>query len=215
VSGNPPSRSQARQDVAGTLAACTSAGGGLGTDFDLAGGLQASDGGVDENDAEQGRLVAHSLRAEGFDASEDGSGRGTPLVTAFDTTQITHPENRCNPQPGDPCHPLAAGAHPPAVAFSIVPESGQGADLRASEIDIAPALTTEEAKMHDRGTRIASASAVRRLLPVECARLQGFPDDYLDLPGGADGAKYRALGNSMAVPVISWLGKRIGAVIEP
>lgn len=85
--------------------------------------------------------TAHTLRGEGFDASEDGTGRGTPLVpvvagtlganhgnikaehawtgqlVAFDTTQVTSATNRSNPQPGDPCHPLAAGAHPPAIAI--------------------------------------------------------------------------------------------------
>jgi len=54
---------------------------------------------------------------------------------------------------------------------------------------------------------------VRRLTPVECARLQGFSDDHLDISyrnkPAPDGAKYKALGNSMAVPVIRWIGKQI------
>jgi DNA (cytosine-5)-methyltransferase 1 len=58
--------------------------------------------------------------------------------------------------------------------------------------------------------------AVRRLTPVECARLQGFPDDYLDITfrgkPAADGNKYKALGNSMAVPVMRWIGQRIQTV---
>ncbi|OYX01575.1 MAG: hypothetical protein B7Z14_05780 [Bosea sp. 32-68-6] len=67
-------------------------------------------------------LIAHTLRGEGFDASEDGTGRGTPLVAVrqplpFDTTQITSKANRSNPKAGDPCHPLAAQGHPPAIAF--------------------------------------------------------------------------------------------------
>jgi DNA (cytosine-5)-methyltransferase 1 len=58
--------------------------------------------------------------------------------------------------------------------------------------------------------------AVRRLTPRECERLQGFPDDYT-LVGyrgklAADGPRYRALGNSMAVPVMRWIGQRIAAV---
>jgi DNA (cytosine-5)-methyltransferase 1 len=51
--------------------------------------------------------------------------------------------------------------------------------------------------------------AVRRLTPVECERLQGFPDNYTDIPKAADGPRYKALGNSMAVPVMTWIGKRI------
>lgn len=62
---HPPARGQPGEGPAGTLAARTSGGGGLGTDFDLADGLQP---------------VAHTLRGEGFDASEDGTGRGTPIV---------------------------------------------------------------------------------------------------------------------------------------
>ena len=63
---------------------------------------------------------------------------------------------------------------------------------------------------------VASSSAVRRLTPKECARLQGFPDDYLDITyrgkPAADGPKYKALGNSMAVPVMRWIGERIQMV---
>jgi DNA (cytosine-5)-methyltransferase 1 len=54
---------------------------------------------------------------------------------------------------------------------------------------------------------------VRRLTPVECARLQGFPDDWLDIEfrgkPAADGPKYRALGNSWAVPCGAWILARI------
>jgi DNA (cytosine-5)-methyltransferase 1 len=58
--------------------------------------------------------------------------------------------------------------------------------------------------------------AVRRLTPRECERLQGFPDDYtlVEYRGklAADGPRYKALGNSMAVPVMRWIGERIAAV---
>jgi DNA (cytosine-5)-methyltransferase 1 len=58
--------------------------------------------------------------------------------------------------------------------------------------------------------------AVRRLTPRECERLQGFPDDYtlVDYRGkpAADGPRYKALGNSMARPVMRWIGERIAAV---
>jgi DNA (cytosine-5)-methyltransferase 1 len=58
--------------------------------------------------------------------------------------------------------------------------------------------------------------AVRRLTPRECERLQGFPDDYtlVEYRGkpAADGPRYKALGNSMARPVMRWIGERIAAV---
>ena len=63
---------------------------------------------------------------------------------------------------------------------------------------------------------MVQAMAVRRLTPVECERLQGFPDNYTDIKfkGKAtpDGPRYKALGNSMAVPVMAWIGKRIQEV---
>jgi DNA (cytosine-5)-methyltransferase 1 len=63
-----------------------------------------------------------------------------------------------------------------------------------------------------------SQMAVRRLTPRECERLQGFPDDYtlVEYRGrlAADGPRYKALGNSMAVPVMRWIGQRIAAVHE-
>ena len=66
------------------------------------------------------------------------------------------------------------------------------------------------------GPKVMQAMAVRRLLPKECERLQGFPDDYTDIkPNGkqtSDGSRYKALGNSMAVPVMAWIGKRIQEV---
>jgi DNA (cytosine-5)-methyltransferase 1 len=61
--------------------------------------------------------------------------------------------------------------------------------------------------------------AVRRLVPTECERLQGFPDGYTLVPyrgkPAADGPRYKALGNSMAVPVMRWIGRRILEVANP
>lgn len=53
---------------------------------------------------------------------------------------------------------------------------------------------------------------VRRLTPVECERLQGFPEGWTDIPGARDAQRYKALGNSMAVPVMRWIGQRIQIV---
>jgi DNA (cytosine-5)-methyltransferase 1 len=63
-------------------------------------------------------------------------------------------------------------------------------------------------------TVVALPWAVRRLTPRECERLQGFPDDHCDVPwrgkpGAPDGPQYKALGNSMAVPVMRWILDRV------
>ena len=64
---------------------------------------------------------------------------------------------------------------------------------------------------------VAFADQIRRLTPVECERLQGFPDGYTNIPWrkaakSPDGPRYKALGNSMAVPVMRWIGRRIQTV---
>ena len=60
---------------------------------------------------------------------------------------------------------------------------------------------------------VAQSMAVRRLTPTECERLQGFPDGYTNIKDKCpDGLRYKALGNSMAVPVMKWIGERIKTV---
>jgi DNA (cytosine-5)-methyltransferase 1 len=76
--------------------------------------------------------------------------------------------------------------------------------------DVSPCLT----KTDRHGV---AAMQVRRLTPVECERLQGFPDGYTNIPWrksaeSPDGPRYKALGNSMAVPVMRWIGERINKV---
>ncbi len=218
VRWHPAPRREAGQRPAAGAARGTRGGGGLGTEAELDGALIASTGavshclnvgGMNRQDYETETRIAHSLRAEGFDASEDGT-----VAVAFDTTQITSPSNYSRPQPGDPCHPLAAGAHPPAVAFE------ENFDA-VRKVDVAPAMTANGYKPSQNagGLGLQSAMQVRRLTPRECERLQGFPDDWTLIPWRAkpaaecpDGPRYKALGNSMAVPCMRWLGQRIAKV---
>jgi DNA (cytosine-5)-methyltransferase 1 len=70
----------------------------------------------------------------------------------------------------------------------------------------------------NKGMGVMTAMQVRRLTPVECERLQGFPDGWTNIPWRnksecPDGPRYKALGNSMAVPVMQWIGKRINNLI--
>jgi DNA (cytosine-5)-methyltransferase 1 len=116
----------------------------------------------------------------------------------------------------------AGGGHVPLVnqpvgAFNIAP--GKGAlkdDIHITDATVTKTLDASGSNpaMHQGGAAIVQSMAVRRLTPVECERLQGFPDNYTAIPwrGKADtpdGPRYKALGNSMAVPVMKWIGGRI------
>ena len=255
--------------TAPTIPSRSTAGGGLGTDFDC-------DGGV----------VAHALRAEGFDASEGGTGRGTSIVPmAFDMrgreggAQFEGPHETANIRAAsggssrsyvahaiqagalrenveagpdgvgvqaDLAYTLEARAEVQAVAFAqntrdevrLIGGDGQLVGALAAQSgmkqtsyvaftskdyggdasdNVAPTLREmpHNASHANGGGQLAVATsmAVRRLTPRECERLQGFPDDYTLIPvrnkPAADGPRYKALGNSMAVPVMAWIGSRI------
>jgi DNA (cytosine-5)-methyltransferase 1 len=239
LSGHPAPRREAGQDTAGSTGGRAAFGGNdTRGPIDIATAVNAHGGPHGRLDFDSETFIAHSLRADGFDGGEEGTGRGTPLVPiAFDTTQMTSAANRSNPKPGDPCHPLAAGAHPPAVAFdarqsNVIQYGEKTGPLDTDGHTIAVALRGREGGSTAELSELPSAlrasqgggdkahvltqMQVRRLTPRECCRLQGFPDDYLDIPyrgkPAADGNKYKALGNSMAVPVMAWIGRRIALV---
>jgi DNA (cytosine-5)-methyltransferase 1 len=252
---NPPPRSRAWQDIAGTLAAGAHPSGFNGRDAErgnivappLTGNLIShslnAKGGSGRIDAESETFVTHSLRAEGFDASEDGTGRGIPLIPvayrvtgndgAYELGDLTgclntgtdrsaqvvafHENQRGELTVNDTAGSLKVGGGKPGQGYPAVAVSLRGREGGATaEIsgDTMPALRTGGGggdKPH-----ALNGSAVRRLTPRECERLQGFPDDYTLIPyrgkQAADGPRYRALGNSMAVPVMNWIGKHIQAV---
>jgi site-specific DNA-cytosine methylase len=83
---------------------------------------------------------------------------------------------------------------------------------------LAPTLTTNDPSRSPQASEVTqqvnavyqSSMAVRRLTEVECERLQGFPDNYTNIKENCpSGARYKSLGNSMAVPVMKWIGERI------
>ena len=102
-----------------------------------------------------------------------------------------------------------AGLFVPAIAFDW--KMGEKARSIAINEEQSPTLSTQADRY-----AVMTASAVRRLTPTECERLQGFPDGYTLIPyrgkPAADGPRYKALGNSMAVPVMRWIGERIQIV---
>ena len=102
----------------------------------------------------------------------------------------------------------------------VAQQSGVDFQNTMSTGDVCGTLMGEAQKRGgEAGHGVLAAMAVRRLTPRECERLQGFPDDYTLIPWRKkpaedcpDGPRYRALGNSMAVPVMRWIGERIEAV---
>ena len=97
------------------------------------------------------------------------------------------------------------------IAFTAA-EARRTGTIQGSET--VPTLTSQ-AKGGDTEPCVSYGSQVRRLTPMECERLQGFPDGWTDIKTGGkptpDGPRYKAIGNSMAVPVMRWIGERIHA----
>lgn len=225
--------------------------------------------------------VAHSLRGEGFDASEDGTGRGTPLVPVTAGTlkannggggwsnSVDHAaagymvpvaiQERAVCQNQDAgtdgagfradgmAYTLEARTVPQAVAFAqnqrgevlckdimdslkvgggkpgqgypavgcFKRGQGSAAGTIGYDENLSPTLNAADSGSN-RTPTFMTGMQVRRLTPRECERLQGFPDDYTLVPfcgkPAADGNRYKALGNSMAVPVMRWIGECINMV---
>ncbi|QTK37311.1 DNA cytosine methyltransferase [Xanthomonas citri] len=151
--------------------------------------------------------VAHTLRAEGFDASEDGTGRGTPLVPVPFTIRGTNVDTG-----GVVFGTLTTGSDratsgAPCIAF----DCKAGGETAFSIGHVPGTLRAAHGGGH---AAVAQGPAVRRLTPRECERLQGAEDDWTLVPNAAgkpmaDGPRYKMLGNSFAVPVIHWIGDSI------
>ncbi len=254
--------------------------------------------GHDDSHPNGGGQMAVAFKAAHYTRGKDGAPSDTAFALSadadmgdqdnlilapvpLDETQLTHPANHSSPKPGDPCHPLAAGARPPSIAFAfqtriarndrgqpedICPtlngaDAGETSDSRpvvayetksftvsensngfAWEDDIAPTVQAHQPNPEaNTFSGVTDGWAVRRLTPRECERLQGFPDDWTLIPYGsktaidddqlaylrctypdmtleqaerlaADAPRYKAIGNSMAVNVMRWIGTRIQLV---
>jgi len=206
--------------------------------------------------------ISHTLKSEGFDASEDGTGRGVPVI-AFGAKD--HGADACvelSPtlRAGGHNKSHAGGGVMPAIAFAENSRSevrlesgdgsiagtlstgggkaGQGTPMVAYPLDLRNALRDPE--KHDAQNRqgvgvgeggdpistltsahvhgVATSTQVRRLMPIECERLQGFPDNWtLVTHNGkpmADGPRYKAIGKSWAVAVVRWIGGRIDRYLK-
>jgi DNA (cytosine-5)-methyltransferase 1 len=108
----------------------------------------------------------------------------------------------------------ANGGGQVAIAFSAG-NSANAHSMGESE-ELAPPLRAASSGTNQVPTVMTRQKAVRRITPVEAERLQGFPDNFTLVPyrgkGAADGPRYKAIGNSMAVPCVRWIGRRIALV---
>jgi len=120
----------------------------------------------------------------------------------------------------EPTGPLLKGSPTgggrPLPAIAVMQAVGTDCYNGAITGDIAATMGTPGSSINASGPTVMQAMQVRRLTPTECERLQGFPDGYTAIPWRGksaeecpDGPRYKALGNSWAVPVVTWIGKRI------
>jgi DNA (cytosine-5)-methyltransferase 1 len=228
-----PARRKTREDVAGAL------GGGTGergwcNDLDRSGAFVSmslnAKGGCGRLDGESETFVASGCGY--WNESESAETLGTQGRAVYESTAIVGPlaptafsakdhgadagplAPTLRAMPHDRSHANAGGQV--AVCFeSRIARNGRGA----------PSGVVPPLKAQSGGTgrgdgapllAVGGPLAVRRLTPRECERLQGMPDDYTLIPyrgkPAADGPRYRAVGNSMAVPVMRWIGCRIQMV---
>ena len=193
-----PSR-KAREETAETVTtrAGSGGGGGLGTDEACSGYLQPT----------WPAEIASTLNAafgskQGLEDQHINS--GAPLFVPDSVGSLCARTGRSiSVQDAEQAHLLP-------IAFGAQNSAAQGDSVSTK---VTPAVDKSKTPA------VAQASAVRRLTPVECERLQGFPDDYTQIlwrnkpaENCPDGPRYKAMGNSMAVPVMRWIGERISMV---
>ncbi|MCP5884043.1 phage N-6-adenine-methyltransferase [Klebsiella pneumoniae] len=169
--------------------------------------------GADDNQAQAGHIIAecangdisHTLKAEGFDGSEDGTGRGIPVI-AFGGGNTG----------GNIDVAACLTAKGQRIDFEVETFAVHGTQDLDTNLELAHTL----GRNHGQENAISNGVQVRRLMPVECERLQGFPDNHTliswrgkEATECPDGPRYRAIGNSMAVPVMRWIGERIAAAL--
>ena len=149
--------------------------------------------------------IAGTIRAEG----ENRPSRPSNVV-AFTQNQVG------DVLTGDVMHNLGTNSNATGRNAANVCAFAQNTRDELSEMSVVGALAAEPGMKQT--SYVRNQMQVRRLTPTECERLQGFPDGHTAIPHkgkpAADGPRYKAIGNSMAVPVMAWIGRRIQMVDE-
>jgi DNA (cytosine-5)-methyltransferase 1 len=178
-----------------------------------------------QNTRDEVRYIGGDGKIAGALAASAGMKQTNYIQIAIPINTMTvqgRPSDDLNPrmglgigEPSDPC-PTITSAHSHAVAAfpSNANSMAVAVDVYNQTIDGQTAATLTKAcgGSNTSGPKVMQSS-VRRLTPTECERLQGFPDGYTNIKDKCpDGPRYKALGNSMAVPVMKWIGERIQMV---
>ena len=236
MSGHPPPSREAREDVAGyTSSSFGKYSEGVGTiraaGGDLGGGSETL---VTAQDTVNTITASYGMGGPDFETKPLVYGKSTNRMRGFgdyihdetasalkardckDATDLTaFPAEMSGTQAASTpeMSPTLSVGHTTAVAFA----QNQAGELRES--DVFNTLNTNSNASGRNTPLLRSALQVRRLTPIECERLQGFPDNYTRIPyrnksadDCPDGPRYKAMGNSMAVPVMRWIGERIDLV---
>lgn len=234
LSGHPAPSRKAGETVAGTIAKCSFSGGAGGRPEGAAGNhfLPALLGGIDcENNGHGANDVTGPL----MKGSPTGGGKPLPAI-CMSTGQAGAEIGigigttlNCNHEAPIACYGQAVAfggdiARTLSARHDSSPCADRGMDVVAVAFHVDAMPDQMNFSTESTGTLTKSQHAgimspnmqVRRLTPTECERLQGFPDGWTDVPyrgkKAADGPRYKALGNSFAVPVVRWIGERIQQV---
>ena len=246
LGGNPPAgRKKVQSPAAAALPGAKNSGGRVTESAPIAAKPVASalttrgvgNTGADAAQAQAGHLVpvistagdiTHALTAK-HGVTEDGNGRGTPLVAvdapldpeaaAYNIQTNDGGQHRRKDRPAGGMYvsetetDLTVGGTDSTRIVETPPDSfwdgGQVAECLSTNANLQsmpekqrfPAVITHSAP---------ATPTVRRLTPLECTRLMGYPDEWLDgIEAGSDAKKYRALGNSLAVPCVEWIFERL------
>lgn len=211
VSGDSQKGGKKKQDVAGTMGARTCRS--VGSQDAECGHIISSTGttahclnagGMGRQDYETETMIACTLPA-----SDGGVSSGYHPVIAIQERAVS-----TNIESG----PQGAGFHDDGKAYTLEARNKvqavaftQNQRNEVRELDVIGALQAQPGMKQQ--AYLSQSVGVRRLTPKECERLQGFPDDWTLVTHrgkpAADGPRYKAIGNSMAVPVMRWIGKRI------
>lgn len=205
-----PTGKKTGKDIAGTISSRSGSGGGLETDFECSGGLVP-------------KMVSQAMSCKWAKGTSGPAGDEYHNLVCVPLTTKPYADNDAQEsklvisQYGDKAGALTSEGYD----ASPCPDRGPTIIMRLRERK--PGGGKGPLLSQDKSLPLATSNdqtlfyemKVRRLTPLECERLQGFPDGWTDVPHkgkpASDSARYKALGNSMAVNVMRWLGERIAA----